>query len=1088
MAANALSLFTDRAGICAQDSWLESEQAANQLAVQLKDASIGAFDGAPPDTYSRFVDCLAALQDHRPIRAAAMYYTGQGRLPNGNAMLQDMVRVSSEATLNRLELEYQHRRTPADLAGLQTVIAHHAREDARAVLGNLHRLMDIEPANISVVLKDIGANAVAQAIDAMSPEQRTVLRQRLPVPLLEATLGHGAAARVQSLLAGNPVAAKNADVHSSIASGMSPSASPADRIAALRARHENDPQALLRLDRMQLLAAQSVQRAVDPRIGLLHLRTQIERAVDGHQEAHGVNLVGFRDRLAQADAALAKGNMDEARKALQIENYPWQKGRFQIFTDLPTFNRIGASGHHYNKDTRILLTEYDPASDSLRPYEDDGRPEVLMFAGNRASIGGTEWEATSPDRGKPLIEGAQAYVKENARAMYSMLASTGPSRPPKLVVPVFGAIDHGGEQRLVNFKLAQDPTFTHPHLLELAKDLWMSRLARKDPTTHHWVPRTPDDLLHNARPIVSLEHSYGTTISRELINEGIRIARKLGFSEPVIKQYFSRGYSLQMGGYVDKNQPDIPGPRRVMVVSPLDEIASGSPFNAGAHQAPRYTSPLEIGDAWSRFSDEDLHQMAQGHYASLQAPPLEPAREGVQLWQPALHGSIGFDPQGREVTTFEVNRLGHKLGFYADAVKQWMPNLLRELVANAQPETPTRTHSDEDVERMYRKKLNADTSTSARFHGHVDAQQPLPRAAFLELENVRFRRDDFSGSLQPGPRPPNTPAPVNHMTFLTNDPHALQVAMMAADKILRTHHVHAYTEAEFVALDKPVQAKREFDVKVFDELAPLARPGIDDENNTFECPIIADGVVIGKETRVLPIKAIKRPLDPQGQVTAGQTRRDAHVQEYFRESETHVTVRKPIDPRTLALMTAIGFTQPTLPKTIELPDGTLMKQPDGRTKVIEDMPMTIQAASESGMLIGVTDWTVKNILGRLGGFYAEPIEGVEEASVKYEPARGYGLYNGVSKDGSPLRFDPQIDEPEAADHFEWSDKSLVTKGSLSVRGAETGRIDGLSIGARSDQARLSNMRAEFEALETMQKWPLDFNLEAVVRDRAKRRP
>lgn len=376
------------------------------------------------------------------------------------------------------------------------------------------------------------------------------------------------------------------------------------------------------------------------------------------------------------------------------------------------------------------------------------------------------------------------------------------------------------------------------------------------------------------------------------------------------------------------------------------------------------------------------------------------------------------------------------------------------------------------------------------FHIHIDAQQVIPDEAVQELLATGFRRSDSQRPQDITHQPLNTAAPINHMTLQTSDKEVLKRAMKAADTILLHHKVHSCTELEYIALDKPLETRREFDQAAFDRFAPNAtHADIAAGKNTFDSPVVDDkGKTTGwTEKRLLPIKAIKRRLDPIGAAQAGKTMKEAGAKEHFRNSEAHIAIRKDgLDPRTAALLQAIGYTQPEIPKAVIGNDDEIMRRPDGNPKIFVEMPMTIQVAQTPGDLIAVTDIVVKKVLQEIGGVGAEASPGIETASIKYKPATGFGLYNGRKADGSILHFDPALDEPMIADHFVDVNRQRLTQERLSEMGGNRNSIGGFSVAARSGEVQGEKIEQIFSEIERAQGWPKQYDLKAVIADRKHR--
>jgi hypothetical protein len=292
------------------------------------------------------------------------------------------------------------------------------------------------------------------------------------------------------------------------------------------------------------------------------------------------------------------------------------------------------------------------------------------------------------------------------------------------------------------------------------------------------------------------------------------------------------------------------------------------------------------------------------------------------------------------------------------------------------------------------------------------------------------------------------------MTWKGKDREGFRRAWRAADSFLLEQGVCSYLEGEVVALDAVLDAKAKetFEPSALDEYCPLARHADASVVNVFNCPVVdRRGVVIGHETRVLPFLAKKRPLRPCGCLTPGQGPRSARAGELFRISEVHLTLRRNgMDPRLLALLTALGLSDPIIPKLVVDERGRALSDADGKPQIVEDMPMTLQAVEDSAIVVAFFDLLVKRVLFEIGGVGQNDIPRVERTSIKFELAPLFGFYDGRSPDGALRRpFDPRLELPMVVAGIEDGSGRALTTAALVERGAEVRSIGGEPLGGDS---------------------------------------
>lgn len=359
----------------------------------------------------------------------------------------------------------------------------------------------------------------------------------------------------------------------------------------------------------------------------------------------------------------------------------------------------------------------------------------------------------------------------------------------------------------------------------------------------------------------------------------------------------------------------------------------------------------------------------------------------------------------------------------------------------------SKIYTDLDIQRMYRKRPA--TGRPALFHIHVDAKEALPAALIGRLLEIGFVRDDFLLASDDSSISCNKLSPINHLTWMGNAASVFREIWLAADQALLEHRVCAYLEGELVVLDSVLDAKvpKLLNVDAFDRICPVQTNA--EKAASFECPVLAnDGTIVGYETRLLPLRAATRPLAPSGEVSAHKAPRDTGARELFRLGEVHLTLRRNgLDPRLLALLVAMGLTEPIIPKLAVDASGAALLDEQHKPIIIEDLPMTLQTATEPALLIAFFDVLLRRILFEIGGVGGDDISQLERASVKYEPAPLYGLYNGRASDGSLRRvFDPSRDAPMVLEAVYDSMHGRMTTETLrSVWGAQTASLGGISI-------------------------------------------
>lgn len=299
------------------------------------------------------------------------------------------------------------------------------------------------------------------------------------------------------------------------------------------------------------------------------------------------------------------------------------------------------------------------------------------------------------------------------------------------------------------------------------------------------------------------------------------------------------------------------------------------------------------------------------------------------------------------------------------------------------------------------KYVSRPNHPKAKYHIHVDSHVDLPDSVMHALEDVGFIRDDF---IQQGQG-----EPTRHMTVKPLDEKEFERIFLQTDEILLQANLNSkdripvYTEGEIIPLDADLPPKA-FDEEAFNLLCPL----IPQDKGlkglmTFISPILdSNGDVVGKELRELPIYCEKRPLNPQGKVGA----QNIGV-EYFRKGEIHATFRQDeLDPRMEALMKAMNFSSPVIPKLVEGEDGNLLTR-NCVPVIVYDIPFTIQTADSMSDLNHVTDFILSYFIMRIGGYGT--------ASIKSEPIIAYGLYGDI---------DPKTQLPHVMSNIVFSGSDL----------------------------------------------------------------
>jgi hypothetical protein len=293
---------------------------------------------------------------------------------------------------------------------------------------------------------------------------------------------------------------------------------------------------------------------------------------------------------------------------------------------------------------------------------------VFVFSGNRQAYVGPEHEPASRFFGLDLQSLAESYVARAGHAVAAMLQSPG----LKLVLPVYAALRSRHEQRLIHFALAEDTAFVHPSIIALAESV--ARTLLLTPSSEGgWVPKTDGELA--ATPAFrAVTHSYGSSALIQCVTRARQIGLALGISSSSLDRYFARGVCVQLGGY-RLDMPPAAGPAHHCVISPLDEIALGSP-----EDAPRYTSPVVVPDwVWAELSEADLCRIADDDFVPLRAMH-RPLRAGVELWAPFFAGPAVYDTAGAPVAEFESAN-GHHIGAYTECVRQRLPSLVSLLTS-----------------------------------------------------------------------------------------------------------------------------------------------------------------------------------------------------------------------------------------------------------------------------------------------------------------------------------------------------------------------------------------------------------------------
>ena len=392
------------------------------------------------------------------------------------------------------------------------------------------------------------------------------------------------------------------------------------------------------------------------------------------------------------------------------------------------------------------------------------------------------------------------------------------------------------------------------------------------------------------------------------------------------------------------------------------------------------------------------------------------------------------------------------------------------------------TLSASEALRIYKKFVPA--APPALFHIHVDAKEALPQILIEQLLRLGFVRDDFHISSTLEPLPANAVAPINHLTWKGNSAAAFHDTWLKTDRSLLEHRVCAYTEGELIALDVALdeQIPSDFDELAYDRLCPLSSRAPENWRwlHSFDSPVLdRSGAIVGYEKRLLPIWTERRRLEPTGEVQPHRAPRDTGARELFRVAEVHLTLRRNgMDPRLLAFLTAMGLTDPIIPKLVVDASGVPILDAEQNPIIVEDMPMTLQAAAEPATLIGFFDALIKRVLREIGGAGGAEIPNLERTSVKYEPAPLFGLYNGRNPDGSLRRaFDPRVDEPLVLESIHDARHGQLSLEQLrTLWGADANSLGGAKI--RIDPELLPERPAGFwlqlfRDSEWMQHWSLE---------------
>jgi len=209
----------------------------------------------------------------------------------------------------------------------------------------------------------------------------------------------------------------------------------------------------------------------------------------------------------------------------------------------------------------------------------------------------------------------------------------------------------------------------HPSIARTAEAWFRSAFLRSDATGTKPKPKVD---LASLPPFRAITHSYGSAAVVQLISYAKRRAREVGIAESV-DRYFSKGVCVQIGGYRLWDLPTESAPSYHCVISPLDEIALGSPGSP-----PRYTSPLELPAAvWTRFTKDELARILEGEHSHIPVNRLS-IKPGVELWSPVLPGFHAYDDDLKPVAILE-NANGHFLSAYVDCIVSRIPEIGRTL-------------------------------------------------------------------------------------------------------------------------------------------------------------------------------------------------------------------------------------------------------------------------------------------------------------------------------------------------------------------------------------------------------------------------
>lgn len=430
-----------------------------------------------------------------------------------------------------------------------------------------------------------------------------------------------------------------------------------DRLDALLPEVRSRPRTRARFEYVRSMASAALARSAN-RIGYYeHLVLQYERAAL-HLNVSQVT----SEILQQLRRDLASANRDEIEHAIDLRGFPWQQTGHRYFTESVDWrNQLS------EQPTPLPhLVELRARDDQFRPCVVSDLPAVLFFSGNRQAYVGPEHEAASRFFGQELAPLAEAYVLRAAKAMRGLLGSHARAQT-KIVAPVYGALASRHEQRLIHFAVSQDPHFVHPSIAATATDL--ARFLLMVPKTDgSWVPKSEAQIAATPRLRV-VTHSYGSTAFVQTVTFLRSHAESLRIPRAWLDRYLARSVCVHLGGYrLDPLAGS--GPAYHSVISPLDEIALGSP---GANA--RYTSPVILPEqVWQSFTPGDLLAIVRADWDRV--PILrQDLGSNLTLWTPVLPEPTCYDATERPVAEFESSN-GHHIAGYSRGVAARMGELL----------------------------------------------------------------------------------------------------------------------------------------------------------------------------------------------------------------------------------------------------------------------------------------------------------------------------------------------------------------------------------------------------------------------------